>query len=98
MRIFIIDIDNTIFSVAHHNYIEAKPIQSRIEVVNNLYREGNTIIYWTARGTNTNTSWQAFTKFQLDQAGCLYHELRMNKPEYDVWIDDKAINAAEFFM
>lgn len=97
MRTFIFDIDNTILQVEYGIYAEAKPIQHRIDVVNQLYNTGNKIIYWTARGANSGVDWSAFTKQQLDSFGCLYHELRCDKPHYDVWVDDKAINASVYF-
>jgi hypothetical protein len=62
-----------------------------------LYDEGHTIIYWTARGATTGLDWSELTKTQLDFWGCKYHELRMGKPMYDVWVDDKAINDKAFF-
>ena len=30
------------------------------------------------------------TKEQLDDWGCRYHDLRVGKPHYDLWIDDKS--------
>ena len=29
--------------------------------------------------------------------GCKFHELRMGKPYYDLFIDDKNINSEEYF-
>jgi hypothetical protein len=69
----------------------------RIAKVNKLYDAGNTIIYWTARGMNSGKDHTDFTRIQLDQWGCKYHEIRMSKPVYDVWIDDKAQTIEEFF-
>lgn len=94
--IYIIDIDNTICYTNGSDYYNSKPINKRIEKINNLYKN-NTIIYWTARGGNSGKDWSEFTKMQLDQWGCLRHELLTNKPNYDVWIDDKSINAEVFF-
>jgi hypothetical protein len=34
---------------------------------------------------------------QLKKWGVKHTELRMNKPSYDFWIDDKAYNANTFF-
>jgi hypothetical protein len=33
----------------------------------------------------------------LDDFGCKYHEFFTKKPHYHIWVDDKAINANEFF-
>lgn len=88
--IYIIDIDNTICSDTKSNYPNAVPFKDRIEKINTLFSEGHTIIYWTARGGQSGIDWSDLTRQQLDEWGCLYHELRMRKPSYDVWVDDKA--------
>ena len=72
-------------------YDKAKPINEQIHKINKLYDEGNTIIYWTARGTVTGINWFDLTKEQLDSWGCKYHDLRVGtKPHYDLWVDDKS--------
>jgi len=38
----------------------------------------------------SNTDWSELTREQLNEWGCKYHELNMQKPSYDVWVDDKA--------
>lgn len=97
--IYIVDIDNTICDTPNidgvNRYDMATPIRSRIAKINGLYEAGQTIIYWTARGGSTGIDWTDLTTTQLHQWGCKYHELRMRKPSYDVWIDDKAFNATE---
>ena len=99
MKIFV-DIDNTICyykDTESVNYNLAIPYTGRIEKINRLYDDGNDIIYWTARGTLTNINWYNITKKQLDLWKCKYHELRMGKPAYDIFIDDKNINSEVFF-
>ena len=86
--IIYVDIDGTICSITNGIYTDAKPMMKRIRKINKLYAKGNTIIYWTARGTATQVDWLELTKNQLDRWGCKYHDLRMGKPEYDLWIDD----------
>lgn len=88
--IYIVDIDNTICKSTNSDYPNSTPYVERIQKINNLYDEDNTIIYWTARGGNTGIDWTELTTQQLQTWGCKYHELRMRKPSYDVWIDDKA--------
>lgn len=99
--IYIFDIDQTICRTpvieGRHCYEESDPFPSRIERVNALYDEGHTIIYWTARGATSGIDWTDLTKIQLDEWGCKYHEIRMGKPNYDFWIDDKAFNDWAFF-
>ena len=97
--IYIVDIDNTICDTPNidgvNRYDLALPITERISRINSLYDAGMTIVYWTARGGSTGTDWSDLTTSQLKIWGCKYHELRMRKPSYDVWIDDKAFNASE---
>ena len=95
---YIIDIDETIcYYEGDRNYPEALPFISNIEKINKLYDSGNTIIYWTARGTVTGINWREITENQLKLWGAKYHELNFFKPNYDVFICDKAINARQFF-
>lgn len=88
-KIIYVDIDGTICtSVA--DYKDAKPISEHIDKINKLYDEGNTIIYYTARGQKTKKNWNDLTLNQLNEWGCKFHELKMNhKPHYDLMICDK---------
>lgn len=96
MRYFI-DIDDTILELINkQDYTSALGIPEAIAKVNSLYDEGHTIVLWTARGTVTGKDWSELTKSQLLQYGVKHHELRFGKPAYDVFIDDKAINAREW--
>lgn len=88
--IYIVDIDGTICNSLNSDYANSQPIESRIQHINSLYEQGHTIIYWTARGATSGINWSDFTKTQLAQWGCKYTELKMSKPHYDVWVDDKA--------
>ena len=97
MKTFIVDIDGTICTDSRGNYELAKPIHGRIDYFNQLYKSGNIVIYWTARGGNSGKDWSELTKKQLEEWGAKYTELRMNKPSYDFWIDDKAYNGNTFF-
>lgn len=98
--IIFVDIDHTICYYKKENcenYRNAIPYQERIQKINELYDNDNTIIYWTARGTKTNIPWFQITLNQLNSWGCKFHELRMGKPAYDLFIDDKNINSELFF-
>ena len=96
MRYFI-DIDDTILELSNkQDYATVVGIPEAIAKVNSLYDEGHTIILWTARGTVTGKDWSELTKSQLLYYGVKHHELRFGKPAYDVFIDDKAINAREW--
>ncbi len=71
MRVIYVDIDETIchretsvdFGVTH-DYTKAKPIQENIEKINKLYDEGNTIVYWTARGISNVPTYQTARRRQ----------------------------------
>ena len=91
--IYYIDIDGTICTpVDNGEYGKTTPFTDRIEKYNNFYDEGHTVIYWTARGTTTGIDWKSVTEQQLNKWGVKYHELKLGKPYYDVFIDDKSIN------
>jgi|TARA_Y100000004_G_C8854980_1_gene386445 CMP-N,N'-diacetyllegionaminic acid synthase len=79
-------------------YMKAKPIEERIALVNSLYDAGHTIIIETARGNVSGIDWHASTKNQLKNWGVKFHTLRTGvKHAADIYIDDKALNANEFF-
>lgn len=96
--IYIVDIDQTICKTINSDYNNSIPIRNRIDKINALYHQGHTIIYWTARGSSSGKNWNELTENQLNNWGCLRHSLIMNKPTYDFWIDDKAINSDLFFL
>jgi len=98
--IFIIDVDGTICTDTQGYYDVVEPLVDRISEFNKLYDEGHEIIYWTARGMtegngNVHKAYELYydiTRKHLEDWGVKYHELRMGKPCYDVWIDDKALD------
>ena len=95
--IIYIDIDETICETPKsRDYAKAKPLQENIEKANKLFEEGNTVIYWTARGTGTGIDWADLTKSQLAIWGVRYHDLKFGKPVYDLFIDDKNMNARDW--
>jgi len=97
MKIYYVDIDGTICTNTDGSYQKAVPLHKNIEQINKLYLEGNTVIYWTARGGVTGIDWYDLTKRQLDLWGAKYHDLRMGKPHYDYFICDKVVNASDYF-
>jgi len=100
MKRYIVDIDGTICSHDSTStpYSRARPIKDRIAFFNKLYDAGHEIIYWTARGGNSGVDHSELTEKQLNEWGVKRTELRMGKPPYDYWIDDKAFNVKDFFM
>jgi hypothetical protein len=105
---YVIDIDGTICENGDCNsckYEGSVPLLDRIDQINKLYDDGHVIKYFTARGMgryNDNAGkaiekFYALTKMQLELWGCKYHELILGKPSGDIYIDDKGINANDFF-
>jgi hypothetical protein len=88
--IIYVDIDETIcVTPDDRDYTKASPIQKNINKINELYDNGDTIIYWTARGTGSGIDWREVTENQFKEWGVKYHELKLGKPVYDLFIDDK---------
>lgn len=90
---YIVDIDGTICTKTNGDYVNAEPFIHRIEFFNKLYDNGNEIHYWTARGSESGIDWKELTLKQLNEWGVKYTTANTGKPSYDLWIDDKAINA-----
>lgn len=94
---YIVDIDETICHSPNSDYTNSTPYLDNIVKINALYDAGHEIHYWTARGNNSKMDWSEFTIKQLQSWGCRYTTICTGKPSYDVWIDDKAINALDYF-
>ena len=95
-----VDIDETVAD--YHpdddrtDYNLASPIDINIDKINKLYDKGNTITYYTARGSVSGIDWYKITKAQLDQWGAKYHKLITgHKPAYDLIICDKSMRIEE---
>lgn len=107
---YVIDIDGTIcekITTPHSDddYDSSYPIKERIDFINSLYDGGHYITYFTARGMGRHNNnphlaeknFRYITEKQLKEWGCKYHELFLGKPAGDVYIDDKGVNANDFF-
>jgi len=98
MKMIILDIDETICTDTYEDrYEDAKPLEANIKKANQLYDAGHYIMYWTSRGHVSGVDWTDFTREQLEEWGVKYHDLRMGKPYYDLFICDKAISSENFF-
>jgi capsule biosynthesis phosphatase len=103
--IYVFDIDNTICETVNSDYKNSIPIKERIDSINELYENGHTIIFNTARGMgrtrdNILLVYEMFfemTKNQLDSWGVKYDKLFMGKPSGDIYVDDKGIKDDRFF-
>ena len=100
-KVIICDIDGTICSQRvfskerapddEVSFREAVPFPKRIEYMNSLYDDGHYIIYWSARGYDSGINFLEDSRKQLDSLNVKYNECVMFKPNYDIFIDDKAI-------
>ena len=98
MKIYV-DIDETICRYeSERKYPLAVPITENIEKINSLFEEGHTIVYWTARGSRTGLDWTELTEQQLKSWGAKYSELKLGKPDYDIFICDKVVNTRDYFV
>ena len=93
------DIDNVLCITKNSKYLYSKPKIQAIKKINQLYKEGYKIIFFTSRfmgRTNNNTKkayslgFQLTTK-QLKEWRVKYHKLIMGKPSYDLIVDDLSI-------
>ena len=88
--IIYVDIDGTICNNTYGAYDDAEPLYENIEKINKLYDEDHEIVYWTARGGTTYIDWSELTKKQLNDWGCKYTKIEIQKkPSWDLLIDDK---------
>ena len=94
--IYHFDIDNTICK-SKGDYIDARPIKKRIKEVNRLYDEGHMIVFYSGRGVGTGKNLMPLTVKQFKKWGLKYHQIKLTKEPFDLLVDDKAINADEFF-
>jgi hypothetical protein len=92
-----IDIDETICNSPDvPDYATSVPIYENIKKANLLYDLGHTIVYWTSRGNKTGIDWKDLTEKQFRSWGVKYHDLKFGKPSYDLFIDDKNMNAKDW--
>tara|TARA_B100001996_G_C18426970_1_gene502998 strand:- start:314 stop:616 length:303 start_codon:yes stop_codon:yes gene_type:complete len=97
LKKFCFDLDGTLCTNTEGDYLNASPLENRIEVVNKLFDEGNEIIIFTARGSTTNIDWTKQTENQLSEWNVKYHKLLFGKPYADIYIDDKGHNSDSWF-
>ncbi len=96
---FCFDLDGVICKTVKNYYFRSKPIQKNISKINKLYDEGNYILIFTSRfmGRSNDNEKLAhkkgfkFTLNQLNSWGVKFHKLKLGKPSYDIFIDDKAL-------
>ena|ERR1700686_719160 len=94
--IYCFDIDGTLCTNTEGEYSRAEPFPEMIARVNCLFAEGHQILLYTARGATTGIDWREETVRQMREWNVRYHELFMGKPTADVYVDDKAVNSADW--
>jgi len=92
------DIDGVLVETVGSDYRNSKPIQDMIDIVNHFFKEGCTIVLYTARGGNSGIDWREWTVDQMMMFGVKYHKLVMGKPAADHYIDDKMITLDQVRM
>ena len=71
-----VDIDETIcVTPTDRDYTKSTPITKNIKKINDLYDDGHTIIYWTARGSGSGKDHSQITQKQMKEWGANVHEL-----------------------
>ena len=103
--IYVVDIDGTISNCPTGQYEKSEPMMDRIEKLNKIYDQGNSIVFYTARGmgrfdgdpVKAHKAFYDLTFNQLKSWGCKFDELHMGKFHAHYFIDDKGINSEDFF-
>ena len=103
--IYVVDIDGTISNCPTGQYEKSEPMMDRIEKLNKIYDQGNSIVFYTARGmgrfdgdpVKAHETFYDLTFNQLKSWGCKFDELHMGKFHVHYFIDDKGINSEDFF-
>jgi mannose-6-phosphate isomerase-like protein (cupin superfamily) len=94
---YFIDMDNTLCLTEGNDYQNSKPIIERIRYINELKNQGHEITIWTARGSNSGINHRELTINQLNNWNVKYDNLLMEKPSYDIYIDDKSFNVDSYW-
>ena len=84
--IYAVDIDGTLCKEEHRwwEYNLAPPYEDAINKVNRLFSQGHQIIIHTARPEKDRLVTEAW----LDKHKVRYHQLVMDKPRADIYIDN----------
>ena len=82
------DIDGILTNETNgHDYENRTPRLENIEKLNKLYYDGNYIYLFTSRfSIDENVTIKWLLKYNVK-----YHKIIFDKPQYDLFIDDKAI-------
>lgn len=96
----VFDLDETLCTKkqSHETYMDVKPIQEMVDLVNELYDEGHEIIIETARNMVTQNNNEAKvirnvgkdTLLWLEKYGIKYHGIKFGKTYAHLYVDDKS--------
>lgn len=91
------DVDGTICEQRPKgDYENAAPFNGVIERIRELAQQGHTILFHTARGTETGIDWREVTESQFERWGVPYHALHFGKPPADLYVDDRAVEVTRW--
>ena len=76
-KTYVIDIDGTIVKTKGMDYENSVPITERISKINELYDQGNTIIYLTARGMGRNGNSYELARNQFFDLRLIHHQMQI---------------------
>ncbi len=81
-KTYLVNIDY-ISHTKYDNYINSIPNYNKIKEINELYKEGHDIHYWTNRGFDNDKKYNFLTYRQLHEWRVLYCSLSIGKPHFN---------------
>jgi len=94
IKTFCFDMDGVICNLDHDDYEHRTPIQDTLDLMDDLYYEGHTIIINTGR----HILHMPNTKDWLEKNKVSYNHIQFGKPVADVYIDDKGLRFNGYFL
>lgn len=92
--IIAVDIDGVLCTDLHEKFRDAKKIQENVDILNWLYDQGHHIMIYTARGRKEKDKDAKKDSIkQLDEWGVKYNEFRIDKPFFDIVVEDKSFQS-----
>lgn len=91
------DLDGTLCTNTNGDYELAEPYTERIARVNKLHSLGLRILIFSARGATSGRDLRHLTLTQLASWGVKFDELILEKPHFDLLVDDKAVSERDYF-
>jgi hypothetical protein len=95
--IYYFGIDNIICKTNGTEYENSSPYEDRIEIINKLFDDGNTICYNSDREQKTGESQTMLLYKQLKDWKCKYTSIKLDMLHYDYLIDNNTYTGNNFF-